>query len=207
MGLPVIKDIRSFAPDDLPLYFFDSNVWIAILNQTGGGKTVSTEQPYIDFWEALVNVHQRRGNPQLEKRTKNFPKVAMPAIVLTETINAHLRIVANNYLSKNPPKTTNGIRPNFKQHYRPTDDYKKKLRQILSDFQSFSDYIEFKDDRFTELGIINNFFNFNPDLDFNDYFFAQLFKDSGIPIVTHDKDYAMFEGITILTANPKLLRI
>ena len=209
MALPIIHDLRNIIPEDHPYYFFDSNVWIAILAQTGGQKVKSHEQDYIDFWEAIVHIHSRKGVPSLEKRTKNFPKIVLPAIVLTEVINAHLRIASELYLKTNPPVLKPfQSKPTFKENYRPTPHYQQKLRQILSDIQSLSDYLELKDDGFSSLGIIDqDFSNFNPDFDFNDYFFAKLFKNTGIPIVTHDKDYAMFEGITIFTLNEKLLKI
>jgi len=201
MARPHILNITQTPPDDFPFFFFDSNVWIAILNQV---RDVTTRS-YLDFWETLIQVHNRKGNPLLEKKTKNFPKVVLPAITLTETINALIRISFDTYQNLVPSPIPQGVKPNFKKHYRPTNDYKKELTRILADFQAMEDYIVLQDDKFSERSIFSEFFQYDADFDFNDYFYFRLFKGTGIPIVTNDLDFAGFEDIIILTSNPKLL--
>ncbi|MFM9951523.1 MAG: hypothetical protein ACKV1O_26545 [Saprospiraceae bacterium] len=207
MARPVILGINDTPPEDFPNFFFDSNIWIAILNQMAGRSSEVAYQPYLDFWDALVHIHTRKGNTMLEKRTKYFPKVMLPAVTLSETINAQIRISFSVYQKSNPGSIPRGEKPDFKKHYRPTQDYQKQLTRILADFQAIEDYVELIDDKFSGSNIFNEFFQFNPDFDFNDYFYARLFKGTGIPIMTHDLDFASFEDITILTSNSKLLKI
>ncbi|MEK7256320.1 MAG: hypothetical protein AAB316_16320 [Bacteroidota bacterium] len=207
MAKPTILDIASIPPDDFPLFFFDSNVWIAVLNQAPGRNSQTGYQKYLDFWDALVHVHTRKGDPKLSKRTKYFPKVALPSVALTETINAQIRISFEASRSSNPALIPPGEKPSFKKHYRPTPAYQKDLARILADFQAIEDYIELMDDKFSEKEIFKEFSQYNPNFDFNDYFYSRLFKGTGVPIVTHDTDFAIFEEITILTSNKTLLSI
>lgn len=171
------------------------------MNQARNGNT----RAYLDFWDAVIQVHNRKGTPLLEKKTKYFPKVVLPALTLTETINALIRISFDTYQNLVPSPIPQGEKPSFKKHYRPTDDYKRELTKILADFQAMEDYIVLQDDKFSERSIFSEFFQYDADFDFNDYFYYRLFKGTGIPIVTNDLDFAGFEDITILTSNQKLL--
>ena len=207
MAAPTILKIDEVAPEDFPFYFFDANIWIAIIGQMGGSATHANDQPYLDFWTIVVQIHERKGTPLLAKKTKNFPKIVIPAVVLSEAINALINIHGKIYLAANPSIVPLGKSFSFKRDYRPLDDYKKKLRQILSDFHALEEYLEFRDDGFKQLNILDEFSNYNSDFDFNDYLYAKMFRGTNIPIVTHDADFSMFPDITIITANLKLLKI
>ncbi len=204
MAAPKILNLGEVSPDDFPLYFFDANVWIAWLKRTGGKSINSFENDYVDFFEMVIKIHLRREDKFLAKKTKYFPKIVLPALALTEIINAAIRIESEAY-STIAPLLSDGRKPTFKD-YRQTDMYKKQLRQIVSDFQAVQEFIEMRDDHFTQMKILDNFGS-NPDFDFNDYFYSLIFKNTDIPIVTNDRDYAMFDGITIITSNPKILKI
>ncbi len=207
MAAPIILKIDEIAPEDFPFYFFDANIWVAIIGQMGGNTAQANDRPYLDFWTIVVNIHERKGTPLLEKKTKHFPKIVIPAVLLSETINALINIHGKTYLADNPSIVPPGRSFSFKRDYRPLDDYKKKLRQILSDFHALEAYLEFRDDGFGQSNILGDFSTYNSDFDFNDYLYAKMFRGTNIPIVTHDADFGMFPDITIITANPKLLKI
>ncbi|MCA0234919.1 MAG: hypothetical protein LCH81_00895 [Bacteroidetes bacterium] len=200
MGAPKILSLSSVQVDDYPFYFFDSNIWIAYLKQHGGYSVERYETQYVNFFEDVIALHA--GNTK--KPPRYLPKIVMPALVMTETINALIRHECDQFYTANSLLPNSG-KVSFKRDYRNTEDYRKKLRKIVSDIQAVRDYIELWEDHLTKIPILDTFSS-NPDFDFNDYFYSLLFRNTQIPIVTNDTDYAMFPDITIITSHPKLLR-
>jgi len=201
----LIYDIAKVIPEDYPVYFFDSNVWISGLIYYGYGSSQPFEKPYQNFIEAIINLNSA-APPSVTKRRKNQPKIIISNLLISEIINAYMRKVAmksffgggETYKSKD-----------FKRDYRnnPHSDYKPNLSDLCYNFSCFKDYTILSD------GYINTI---NPhdivdDLpsklaDFNDLCFYHYLKDKNIPFITHDRDFK-FENLHIITANPELIRI
>ena len=198
MAAPKICELDAMAADEYPLYFFDANIWIAYLKQQRGYTIDRDEAKYVKFFEDIIELHT---NQHLSPRF--LPKIVMPALVLTETINALIRHECERYFKLNP--LPNGEKAIFKKHYRPLEEYRKKLRKIVTDIQSVGDYLELWDDNFSKQPILNTFSS-NPDFDFNDYYYSLLFKGNKVAIVTHDNDYSLFPDIIVITCNRNLLR-
>ncbi|NVM66884.1 hypothetical protein FHW88_005202 [Mucilaginibacter sp. SG538B] len=196
----LINKISEYTPDAKPLYFFDANAWIAALKSTGSGKVDSYEQVYVDFFEAIVNTHTHKDTPQA-KKIKNFPKFVMCSLLLSEIINAYMRQVAMKLYYGDRYKDFD-----FKKDYRPSADYRAKLKSLISDLQAFEDYIDIQDDDFKKIDPFSIIHQLNADNDFNDFYYFYYLHGKDIPIVTHDGDF-IFQDLPIVTNQKKLLNL
>ena len=90
-----IKNIKNYYPEAVSnreLYFFDTNVWLYILNP-GFEKKIGKD--YLDFWASLVELHLRKQN------TKFKPKVVMTSVLFSEILHAHIKKrMLPNYLKQ-----------------------------------------------------------------------------------------------------------
>lgn len=201
MSYKVFK-IDDVTPQDFKLFFFDANVWIATLKYLGSSDTQeSYEGPYVDFFQSIITLNDNlKDNPKLVKKVKNIPKIALTSIVLSETINAYMRIEMKAYFNGN----TNGY--SFKKDYRdnPTTNYKAQFKNLISDISAFEDYTVLIDDDFSTIKPFKLLSNMPHDTDFNDYYYYNHLVNKNIPIITHDADF-IFDNIIIITNNQRLL--
>jgi len=203
MAYPIYQ-IQNFIPEDYPFYFCDANVWIAILKYYGIGSVRSYEEPYQDFFLAIINLNENK-DPVAVKRIKNRPKIVLTSLLLSEVINAYMRNVAmKSFFGGGEAYKSH----NFKTEYRDNihSDYKKQIATFTSDLATFQDYVVLYNDDFTTISP----FSFLPSLstlnaDFNDLYYFHFLKGKSIPLVTHDKDF-LFQDITIITNQQALLR-
>ncbi len=98
----------------------------------------------------------------------------------------------------------------FKKHYRPTDDYKSQMKNLVSNFEAYQDYVHSISDYSSEINLYKVLNEVNADVDFNDiYYHRQLLEAKKtlhpLAIVTHDGDF-QFAGIDTITANFNLLQ-
>lgn len=199
----LIYDIKSLAPDSYPQYFFDANVWIAELKYTASINNDYHEQPYIDFFEAVINLNSIT-DPKALKKVKNQPKIIVTSMLISEIVNAYMRNIAMKLYFKSL-----GIdyrTKNFKTDYRQNSaaDYEVQLKKLISDFVAFKDYIQLWDDDLKTIDPFTILPTLNADVDFNDFYYYYLFYGKNVPIVTIDNDF-IFQDIDIVTANKKLL--
>lgn len=196
----IIHDIRSVAIDEFPLYFCDSNVWIAALRYIPSDYEI----PYQYFISGIVNLNNIT-EPKLEKKIKHKPKIVLNSLVLSEVINAFMRNVAmKEYYEDKPEYDLHEFK---KYRDDPASDYYAQLKSLCTDISAYSDYIVFHNDEFDTIepfSIISVLPTLS--MDFNDLYYCNLLKKKGIPIVTNDKDFK-FENIEIITANRELLRL
>lgn len=199
----LISDIRLLSPDEFEFLFFDSNAWISALKNTGRLSLEQHEKPYVYFFEAVIELHSHMGTKRA-KKIKHFPKIVVTSLLLSEIINAYMRRVAMvvyyNSLQVNPKDY------DYKKHYRKTDDFKKQLKNLITDFVAFKDYISLQDDGFINLDPYTILPAMNPENDFNDFYYYYYLMEKNIPIITHDADFA-FQDVAILTASHTLLNI
>ena len=209
-----IIDIRKIDPDSYPRYFIDSNVWIALLESLGFSSEPRFE-PYLTFFEGIVSLNIET-DPKLLKKIRNKPNIIVTSLLLSEIFNGFMRQVAMKvYYSieatKNGPLTQEEIEKyirkfEFKRDYRKTNDYSEKLGKLKSNFKAYKNYIDFRDDNFTELGPISLVDSISDDADFNDFYYYYSLAPENIPIITDDHDF-IFQDIPIITANKRLLDI
>lgn len=196
-----IFDLSGCSPDEHPLYFFDANVWLAVLKHTSSQSMKPHERAYVDFFEAIITLYTHP--PQRQKKLKNLPKLVMTSMLLSEVINAYMRQIAFNAY-----RSTNTTVTDFKRDYRSTTDYKQQLRTITSDIQEYREYIELIDDDFRATdpyGLLSLLQSGTALYDFNDLYYYRSLRGKAVAIVTHDGDF-VFQDIPILTVNKNLLR-
>lgn len=196
------QNISGIAPYDFPLFFFDANVWIAILKNTKSITVKAYETPYITFLEGIISTHGITDEKALKRIKFPKPKIVLTSVLLSEIINTYTRNVAMKaycYFYK--------IKMNdcdFKKDYRPKDDYQIQLKKLVDDITAFSDYCVVMDDGFTALKPFEMMKEMSNKYDFNDYFYYHFCKKHDIPVVTHDKDFK-FNDIQVFTNNKSLL--
>ena len=198
-----IFKINNVTPQDYKLFFCDANVWIAALKYFGSGPQKNYEAPYVDFFQAIIELNVNiKNEPKLAKKIKNKPKIVLTSVVLSETINAYMRGIAMKAYFNGD---TTGY--SFKNDYRdnPNSDYKTQFDNLVSDISAFKDYTVLIDDDFSNIKPFELLKNMPSNTDFNDFYYYKLLKDKKIPIITHDTDF-LFEDIPIITNNHKLLK-
>lgn len=193
--------LTNILPESHQFYFFDANIWIAILKNNQYDNAEKYYQPYIDFFESIVNLNTIT-DTKILKKVKNVPKIVFTSMLLSEIINAYLRNVAMPAFLRCKPGEGN-----FKKDYRENvySDFDKQIKILVSDIQQFSFLFHIVDDSFSKIGIGNSLNLLDRKIDFNDLYYSLLMKELSIPIVTHDKDFK-FDSITIITTNSILLQ-
>ncbi|WP_372772373.1 hypothetical protein [Mangrovibacterium sp.] len=197
-----ILSLTECAPDSFPCYFFDANVWIALLRYNQTDKKEKRFVPYIDLFEAIINLNTIT-DPKIVKRIKYQPQIAVTSMLVSEIINAYLRNVAMPAFF---PNSKPGEK-NFKRDYRQFkySDYDKQLKLIVDDIQAYSFVYKLMCDKFDSLNSIDMLNSLTRDIDFNDLYYQQLMEVENVAIVTDDKDFSSC-SVNVITANPKLLR-
>lgn len=190
-----ILRLSTIQPDAYPRYFLDSNVWVYALQP----RVALTRHaiPYADFVDDVIQLHLN-GSPLT-------PKFVWTSTLLSEVINAMLRVACDNYRT--------GLRaavpPNFsyKTHFRPTPAFASALNRIRSDLQGYEPYVEVQDDGLTGLDVFGSLLpGLTATSDFTDLLYFRQMLPQGVPIVTNDGDFA-FENLPIITSHPDLLRL
>ncbi len=190
-----IKDITKLDINQHNLYFVDTNVWIYVLQAAQlHDFEKSYHKKYCDFLEKIITQH-------IEKKP-NSPKIVSNMLLVAEMFNAYMRQVAMYKFFRK--KGDNPKHKNFKEDYRGTDDYQRRLKTLIDDFRSYEDYVVFMELNTNIPTFLSNYSE-NLSSDLNDYYFYTWAKDNKIAIITDDSDY-LFDDIPIITANNSLLK-
>jgi predicted nucleic acid-binding protein len=171
-------DSYTFTKDDTLL--FDTNIWMYIY-----GPQIPRDPLASVYSDALKRILQSQS------------KIFMDVLILSEFINAYSRYEFN---CAYPP----GSKTDFKA-YRKTPAYQAVAKAIADEARRILKYCIRTESFFEDVDIdnlLNDFENNCPD--FNDQIFAELCKAKNLKLITHDRDFAD-SGLTILTANPRLL--
>jgi len=197
-----IKRITDFIPEDREFYFCDSNVWIAVLKNSGSKGTEKHEQSYLDFFDAVIQLHSIT-DPKLVKKIKHKPKFVLTSMLISEILNAYLRKVSMRLFLGNDFQ-----KYDFKKDYRdiPHTHYADELKKLTTDILAYQEFTILLDDEFKSLNPSRILPCLKAKFDFNDYYYYALFKEKNIPIITHDKDFS-FQDIEIITASHTLLKL
>ena len=176
-----VRDIRNYTLSNSDAVLFDANIWMYIYGPEGN-MPPSLKATYTLAFRRI--------------RSAQIP-IFLDLLVLSEFINAYARLAYNDL-----PKATRPL--NFKT-FRSSDDFKplaakiaEKSRRIASKCQRA--YLRFD---LLDLGSILNEYG-TGNSDFNDQILAELCRDKGLKLVTHDADFRG-ENLTIITANSRLL--
>jgi predicted nucleic acid-binding protein len=189
-----IKDIAKLDIKEYDLYFVDTNVWVYLLQAAQfNGFEVPYHQKYSNFLEKIITHHI--------KNKPKPPKIVVNTLLLAEMLNAYMRQVAMyKYFKKIGDEPKN---KKFKEDYRGTEDYKRRLKTLIDDFRSYEDYFVFMDLTLDIPKFLDTYVQ-NLSCDLNDYYFYVWAKENNIAIITDDADYD-FGNIPIITANKKLI--
>lgn len=193
-------NITDFDAAKEPSYFFDTNIWLAVLSGQNEGKS----KPYVDFFESVIALNQHKGKALrlLQKKNRHQPKIIMTSLLMSEIFNAYMRQIAMKlcYRESELPNKQ------YKKDYRNTEHHAKQLSRLKAEFLSYSPYFRLKNDKFGESVTPKELCNqLQSDADFNDFYYYYMFCEDKTPIVTGDGDF-IFQGLKVITANPKLLK-
>jgi predicted nucleic acid-binding protein len=188
---PIVIHPDTIQPDESRLYFFDANIWLQLLNR----YTIAPDlRPYVDLWDRLAE--------------KGEPFAVVNAVVLSEVVNRFLRNRFDRWAAL--PATiqqlrANGqlgqaARPNFKRHYRPTEECKSDTRLLLDEFYAYTYFFQYLDlPQESEL-LPAMLEHYSADNDFNDQYYKLLCEKHSLTLVTHDGDFFV-GGIEVVTTN------
>jgi len=188
-----IERLSSHSLDPSRKYFLDANIWITYLTNPQHPK--AKEEVYMQFFEKLIN---------------NQVPIYSHSLIISEVINAMLRIAFKSYKDNLPGDPHNGLSKNqilnldFKKDYRITSDYNYHLRNVKGDLGAYLPYVEVLDDKFKP-DMDDLVGNLPENADFNDFFYYRMAKANGLTIVTDDGDF-IFKNIDILSENGFLFR-
>lgn len=189
------KKVSAEKIDAKKKYFFDANVWMLRLKEPFNLKP--HEQAYLDFIDTILSDDKL--------------KVYTHSLVISEVVNAYLRVSFDDYKKNLPfdPKNTLSTQQiaslNFKSHYRNTAHYDFALKTFKTDFKAYETFLHFLDNEY-KVDAPYLIRNIPPNSDFNDYFYYEMAIDFALTIVTHDSDF-IYHDVEILTENLKLLKL
>ena len=200
-----IHNIRDFIPMDREMYFLDTNVWIWYLTAEQFGDSIlknDREKSYVEFVRSIVLLNSYTNKKTINALTYQ-PKIVMTSLLISELINAYLRLGMKAYINDLPEDQGNSY--NFKK-FRKTLDYQDSHRHIIDEIQQMSSFIEFIDDEFISLKPLELLANLTDKYDFNDFYYSKLLKEKKITVVTDDGDFD-FHDIEIVTCNDSLIKL
>jgi predicted nucleic acid-binding protein len=185
----LISDIRQKQPELNKIYLFDTNVWLAVLEDFFFDTRY---KPYTDFFNKLIS-----------QTIGNAPKIALPAVLISEILNRVLRdIYYPSYIDSFEDPTITDMTLSFKK-YRNTDQYEKDLAFVLGSIRQYHNSLVFVSDNFGQYTSKQILKNLPTHLDYNDYLYTIIAKEQNLIIVTNDADFSV-EDIPIYTTRKEL---
>lgn len=161
--------------------FLDANIWLYIF----GPQTAPNHPRTRTYSGALKRILMAQSSMLID------------VLVLSEFINRYARI-EYGYLSP-------ASKPEFKV-FRQSPQFDPVAKDISIAVKTILNHARCIGNNFENLAPASWLAAFeNQRHDFNDLVIAELCKARGLKLVTHDADFK-FPGLTIITANPHLLR-
>lgn len=176
-------------------YLFDANAWIFVLEADSRDSTKVKAVPYVELLQQI----NLAGSPK--------PKLALPAIILSEVVNRLLRSYYFPLFVKEYPQTLAGKDENrwYKEVYRAHDQFIIHYGSILYNIKAYHNNLDFIDDNFSQMSIKNVLTKPDTTLDFNDFLLVEIAKRNNCILVSDDADLAG-RDITIITGNQKIIK-
>lgn len=141
----------------------------------------------------MQEVYSAAFNSMLTAKSQLFTDV----LVISEFVNTYARTKCNT--SSAPTKGKFKI-------YRQSEYFKPVAKQIAIAAKKITSMCQVLESGFSQLQHHSLFASYaTGEFDFNDQVFAELCRNKGLTLVTHDGDFAG-QTLPILTANKKLLR-
>lgn len=198
-----ILDIQTVKANQYAFYYFDANCWITQLLVSTPEILRPQPEKYTRFFSDMIVAGTPKPITVLAKPGTYTPKIVVTSLLVSEIFNTYMRIRWEHFKKSAPSCTT------FKRHYRPTSDYEKNLKNLVSDFQAYRDYTVLESDYVHEIDPYTLLQEVSARNDFNDmYSYFQIMEiqkvKKPIAIVTDDADFA-FHSVDVITANRNLL--
>jgi hypothetical protein len=204
--MPAAIDIDTVKPTDYPVYFIDSNIWLAYFQNNRSeiipdkeiAKKIEPKRVYIDYliWlNDFLEANLKGINENDKSINHHRPKILFSSLLSSEVVNAYLR----NICLKLYRIDKNDMTIVFKD-YRKSLRYKKDVGMLVDDIVALKDYCYTTNDDFKEMDFFNTISDFVKDNDFNDYFYIKTCIKHECPIITHDGDFKN-QSVTVLTKN------
>lgn len=196
--LPIVRHPDEIQPTESRLYFFDTNVWLEILNPFPNDNSL---KPYLSLWRRLSDA--------------GLPFVVVNSLLVSELFNTFLRTRFNRW-RKLPAVAdqllADGLRMrgeviDYKRHYRPTKEHQDLVTLLRDEFSAYEylmDYPE-PDHDLDRVLLPRMLVNYKSDTDFNDRYYTEFCKERQIVLVTHDSDF-FIGGLEVVTANVNTLK-
>lgn len=173
------------------VYFFDSNIWLKIL-QPKINPSYRDNQYRLLFQKILAN---------------NKAKIAVSTLVLSEVINRILRDVYMKKLidkiKKNDPCfiLSNDF---YKTKFRPSQEFRIAYNLICDEIKNYHTSINQISDDFGNKICFRHILSDPPQgLDFNDHYYYKLCKLNKYILVTDDKDFWV-DDVQVITMSDTL---
>jgi predicted nucleic acid-binding protein len=206
--------IRNIGKEQLGdrLFFFDSNVWLFLFNQAidRQSQAYHHQAPYINFWNRVTQSVTTADATDPTETIITRPVVAITSLIVTETLNAHLRKGFGIYKSTLAAKgelTERQINAlDYKDDFRDKAPlYRTLFEQCQAEFAAAGPYLKVVTGGSLDENILDVLDNASYQQDFNDNYYAAICKRENFIMVTDDRDFAV-PGLTVLTANQALLK-
>lgn len=183
-----IKPLSNSLPEEGKTYLFDANIWILVL--LSPPNLSAEEQLYLDFFQGVFNL-------SINDACRNKPKMYVSGMLLSEVINAGMRIHLDTFNSNQMDEIK-------MKAYRATASGKAARAALLSDISIYQKGFVVEDAILCDCyKVAMNIPEFS---DYNDYYYYHAAKAQNMTIVTMDHDFK-FEDVEIITEVRKLLRL
>lgn len=214
----MIIHLSRFPPNEKRKVLFDTQLWLkCFLDQSSflQGRlveqsdpvraTISKSKRYVRFFNDFV------------RADTTTPKVVLPAVLLSEIINAYLRrIMFPRYQSDFDYEIAKWIKEKeknkerydlFKEHYRTSIRFSQDFRMLRRFMHYASPYLILMPDEFGVTYHFDSVLDYTAtSLDFNDNYYCVLARKNNWIIITDDGDFRDQPDLDIYTLNTKLLR-
>lgn len=179
-----IRNIRNHTITSLKSYFFDANIWIYKIRPKS--KPTRTQKDYSNFFQKIFD---------------SDAKIIVNNLLLSEVINACLKIDYKNFCHQNGMKMGEHTQSHYKQVYRPSNNYEDSYLSIIDDLEIYLSNATLDNGNLSIDQILSTN---NLKLDLCDNAYYSQFRATEVNFVTHDLDFNL-ELLNVLTYNRSLI--
>jgi len=174
----MIKNITSYNPSKDEKFFFDANIWLHLFCPQANSRP-NIREKYNDFFLKAIIAKS---------------KIYTSSQIVSEFFNTYTRIEFRLKNTENPSKYND-----YKKDFRNTDEYIELSDGIIEVIKSkiLNKSVQLNDN-FSHINI-DNILQTGTYFDFNDSYFAEMCRNNGLTIVTHDRDFLDLD-LDVITA-------
>ncbi|WBU89332.1 hypothetical protein [Cellulophaga omnivescoria] len=184
-----IRNLRNHNVGDYN-YFLDANIWIKKLKPKLGHIN-KKDKTYSDLFDKIVECHNS--------------KIFITPLLISEILNVCLHIDFQNFLTDIKKSFSNKKEEKhyMKFNYRPSQEYRDSYLNLLDDISAFEHKLHSAEDSFNKVNL-SNLLAFPEKLDFNDFYYQNIFNNTSIKFITDDEDFCV-QNIDVFSLNQRLI--